>query len=219
MNEEWEDSDEWNDYDNLSHDEEEEDEDSGELSQANEVDEPDEEEERSEVVDCQDYRKDFDCESSAEEVAFSIYKADESGTLQQVGFGEPKKINQPSAIIKKDFPSRGWGQRFQAQSPMMGFPSSFGTFGDDGPSYLSSSPYCPPGPPCQPPSQPPVPLLPQKEIFGGSNTDLEYDGVLPNEMILKEEYFSVVKKMTARGNKRFTSKVTHWISHSRPASS
>ena len=38
-------------------------------------------------------------------------------------------------------------------------------------------------------------------------------------MILKEEYFSVVKKMTARGNKRFTSKVTHWISHSRPASS
>ena len=51
-------------------------------------------------------------------------------------------------------------------------------------------------------------LRPQEEMFsGGSNTDLEYDSVLPNGMILKDEYFTSMKTVTSRGNKKFTTKV------------
>ena len=58
------------------------------------------------------------------------------------------------------------------------------------------------------------------DMFSGVNTnnDLEYDGILPNGMILKEEYFSSVKKVTPNGNKRFTTKVKQEISTVSPCS-
>ena len=52
------------------------------------------------------------------------------------------------------------------------------------------------------------PLTPQEEMFScGSNLDSEYDSVLPNGLILKDEYFTSVKTVTPRGNKKFTTKV------------
>ena len=197
VNEDWEDSDEWNDYDNLSPDDEEYEEDEEQtVADTVTVAQP-------KASECQDDRKDLDSEANAEEVAISIFQADESGTLQQVGFGQSKKSEHVLLDSKpsnqNDFPMRGWGHRFQAPAPLlgMGFPST-----------------------------PPQPLEPggsqvfSGDMFSGVNTnnDLEYDGILPNGMILKEEYFSSVKKVTPNGNKRFTTKVKQEISTVSPCS-
>ena len=126
--------------------------------------------------------------------------------------------NQPVT----DFPPRGWGTRSQSfPSALNDFPSPFGTFLDD---------VTPPGWPDPGPPPPPHmstgfhsfgrgggvrgrgylrqagPLPPQEELSVGANTDLEYD-VLPNGMILKDEYFTSMKTVTPRGNKKFTTKV------------
>ena len=119
------------------------------------------------------------------------------------------------------FPPRGWGTRIQSfPSASNSFPSAFGTFLDDAnpPGFPDEGPLPhmsvgfnsfgrgggrgrgflrPRG----------EPLPPQKESFDGSNTDLEYDSVLSNGMILKDEYFTSMKTVTPRGNKKFKTKV------------
>ena len=121
-----------------------------------------------------------------------------------------------------DFPARGWGTRIQSfPSALNDFPSPFGTFLDD---------VNPPGwPDAGPPPAPAPhmsggynsfgrggggrggrrsgPLPAQEALFGASNTDLEYDSVQANGMILKDEYFTSMKTVTPRGNKKFTTKV------------
>ena len=150
----------------------------------------------------------------------------------QVGFGQPKKLNESSAVVSDcqnsqpvtDFPPRGWGTRIQSfPSVLNDFPSPFGTFlDDDNQGWPDAGPPPPPhlskgsnsfgrdggrrGRGYLRPHGGPLP--PQEELFGVSKTNLEYDSsVLPNGMILKEEYFTNVKTVTPRGNKKFNTKV------------
>ena len=161
------DPDEWNDYDNLSDDEEEHEEDQDqekeEISQAidnyinkdredsdkqiikksSESDEKEQTKEENTNFRSERHSYDHDINSNPEEVGFGVFKTDEFGNLQQIGFGQPKEnkfAHFHSQNLEEDFPSRGWGQGFISAPHHPPVNGGFGSFLDQKP-----SPFAPPG--------------------------------------------------------------------------
>ena len=139
VNEDWVDPDEWNDYDNLSEsDDDEQDEEQDYSVTVESVKDKNENKEKgSDMTNIQQSkaRQSFDEDSNpnkAEEIGFGVFKADEFGNLQQVGFGQ-QPVNHDFASkpnsAEETFPDRGWGHSFLTAPPVNGF----GTFLDDTP--------------------------------------------------------------------------------------
>ena len=156
VNEDWVDPDEWNDYDNLSEsDDDEQDEEQDYSVTVESVKDKNENKEKgssrnTDKTNMQQSkaRQSFDEDSNpnkAEEVGFGVFKADEFGNLQQVGFGQ-QPVNHDFASkpnsAEETFPDRGWGHSFLTAPPVNGF----GTFLDDSPfphpgSFPSNHPH------------------------------------------------------------------------------
>ena len=86
-----------------------------------------------------------DKDDSGTEVGFGVFRADESGNLVQVGFGQPKDpAISPSASFQspEELPERGWGKSFLQQQS-----SAFGSF------HENPNPFLVPGQMLTRPSQ------------------------------------------------------------------